>query len=333
MATALVTGAAGFIGAYLSRALLDRGHTVIGIDNLNDYYDPKLKRDRLEAFCDHDQFQFHELDLVDQSGLNSLFENQAPEYVFNLAAQAGVRYSIDYPHPYVQSNVVGFLNILEGCRNHQVKHLIFASSSSIYGANSVTPFTETAAVDHPLSLYAATKRANELMAHSYAHLYGLACTGLRLFTVYGPWGRPDMAPILFTRAMLENRSIQVFNGGDMLRDFTYIDDIVDGIVKAANKPPVALQQPVQYRPDNSHAPFRFFNIGHNKPTPLMAFIRCIEKHVGSEAKLVFKGMQAGDMQATYADTHSASDQLGFESPTGLDQGVERLVSWCREYYC
>ena len=332
MATALVTGAAGFVGAYLSCALLDRGHTVVGLDNLNDYYDPQLKRDRLDAFCDHTRFEFHQLDLVDQPGVEALFGKSAPDYVFNLAAQAGVRYSIEHPQPYAQSNVVGFLNILEGCRNHQVKHLIFASSSSVYGANSVTPFAESAAVDHPLSLYAATKRANELMAHSYSHLYGLACTGLRLFTVYGPWGRPDMAPILFTRAMLENRSIEVFNGGDMLRDFTYIDDIVGGIVKVANQAPESQHDSIHYRPDCSHAPFRVFNIGHSQPTPLMDFIRSIERHVGTEAKLVFKGMQAGDMQATYADTRSATEVLGFSSPTGLDQGVERLVSWCRDYY-
>jgi UDP-glucuronate 4-epimerase len=330
MATTIVTGAAGFVGAYLSKALLDRGHQVVGVDNLNDYYDPGLKRDRLEAFCDHPEFQFQHLDISDSDALEKLFAGTTPEFVFNMAAQAGVRHSIEHPHPYAQSNLVGFLNVLEGCRHHHVKHLIYASSSSVYGANAITPFAESAPVDHPLSLYAATKRANELMAHSYSHLYKLPCTGLRLFTVYGPWGRPDMAPILFTRAMMEGRTIEVFNGGDMLRDFTYIDDIIGGILKVANRIPESSPDRAD-RPDRSHAPFRVYNLGHNHPTPLMDFIHSIEKHVGVEAKLVYKGMQPGDMQATYADSRSASENLGFDSPTHLDDGVAALVAWCSRY--
>lgn len=330
----LVTGAAGFIGMHTSERLLARGDEVVGLDNLNDYYDPGLKESRLARLRPHPAFRFVKLDVADRPGVERLFAAEKFERVIHLAAQAGVRYSIQNPHAYVDSNLVGFVNILEGCRHHQVQHLVYASSSSVYGGNTKMPFSEHDSVDHPVSLYAATKKANELMAHTYSHLYALPTTGLRFFTVYGPWGRPDMALFLFTKAILEGRPIDVFNHGKMKRDFTYVDDIVEGVIRtvdhvAAPDPAFSSDQP---DPGRSHAPFRVFNIGNHHPVELMAFIEAIESALGTKATKNFLPMQDGDVPATYADTRELNAWTGFAPATSVGDGVGRFVAWYRAYY-
>lgn len=333
----LVTGAAGFIGMHVSQALLARGDTVIGLDNLNDYYDPQLKRDRvaaLQAGPDSARFQFAKADLVDMAGLNALFDAHGFDGVVHLAAQAGVRYSLTHPHAYAQSNLVGFVNMLEACRHHRTAHLVYASSSSVYGGNTRMPFSENDAVDHPVSLYAATKKANELMAHTYSHLYGLPTTGLRFFTVYGPWGRPDMAPMLFTRAILAGEPIKVFNHGKMQRDFTYIDDIVAGVVATLDRTPVADDTFDRAAPQasGSWAPYKVFNIGHSEPVQLMDFIRTLEDALGVKAQLDLQPMAPGDVPATYADVSALQTWTGVAPHTGLSEGIARFVAWYRQYY-
>lgn len=319
----LVTGAAGFIGAATVLRLLERGDSVVGLDNLNDYYDPALKQARLDRLALHAGFRFVDLDLANRDGMAKLFAAEQFDRVVHLGAQAGVRYSLQNPHAYVDSNLVGFVNVLEGCRHNGVQHLVYASSSSVYGGNTKMPFSEADNVDHPVSLYAATKKANELMAHSYSHLYGLATTGLRFFTVYGPWGRPDMAPILFTKAILAGEPIKVFNHGRMLRDFTYIDDIVEGVLRVLDK--VAT-------PVDSSAPYRVFNIGNNQPVPLLDFIACLESALGVQAQKILLPMQDGDVPATYADTQALAAWVGFAPFTPLEQGVRSFVDWYRGYY-
>ena len=333
----LVTGAAGFIGMHVSQALLQRGDTVIGLDNLNDYYDPQLKRDRvacLEDGPDAARFRFVEADLADMAGLNSLFGAEGFDGVVHLAAQAGVRYSLTHPHAYSQSNLVGFVNMLEACRHHRPAHLVYASSSSVYGGNTRMPFSENDAVDHPVSLYAATKKANELMAHTYSHLYGLPTTGLRFFTVYGPWGRPDMAPMLFARAMLAGEPIKVFNHGKMQRDFTYIDDIVAGVVATLDRPPVADEAFDRAAPQasGSWAPYKVFNIGHSEPVQLMDFIRTLEAALGVTAQLDLQPMAPGDVPATYANVSALQAWTGVAPHTGLAEGIGRFVAWYRQYH-
>ncbi|MDQ7989792.1 MAG: NAD-dependent epimerase [Candidatus Dactylopiibacterium sp.] len=330
----LVTGAAGFIGMHTAQRLLARGDEVVGIDNLNDYYDPRLKRDRLDRLAPHARFRFIELDLADRAGIERLFAEEGFHRVVHLGAQAGVRYSLQNPHAYVDSNLVGFVNILEGCRHHRVEHLVYASSSSVYGGNEKTPFSEQDAVDHPVSLYAATKKANELMAHTYSHLYGIPTTGLRFFTVYGPWGRPDMAPWLFTSAILEGRPIKVFNHGQMLRDFTYIDDIVEGVVRSLDRPaePDAGYDGKAPNPATSRAPYRVFNIGNQAPVPLMDFIAALEAALGKTAEKEFLPMQAGDVPVTSSDVSALTAWTGFTPGTPLAEGVERFVEWYREYH-
>lgn len=330
----LVTGAAGFIGFSLARRLLSHGHTVVGLDNVNDYYDVNLKRDRLKRLQEHARFQFHQLSLEDRAAMENLFRQNRFDVVVNLAAQAGVRYSLTNPHAYVDSNVAGFLNVLEGCRHQGVEHLVFASSSSVYGANITMPFSVHQNVDHPLSMYAATKKANELMAHTYAHLFGLPCTGLRFFTVYGPWGRPDMALFLFTSAILEGRPIQVFNHGKMKRDFTYIDDIVEGVFKVMARPPQPDPAWSGSAPDpgTSSAPYRIYNIGNNQPVELLKFIGVLEECLGMEAKKDFLPMQAGDVPATYADIDDLTSDFDFRPQTSVREGISRFVQWYREYY-
>ena len=330
----LVTGAAGFIGSTVSHRLLARGNEVVGLDNLNDYYDVRLKHDRLARLTPHERFRFVKLDVADRPGMERLFAEQKFDRVIHLAAQAGVRYSLLNPHSYVDSNVVGFMNILEGCRHHGVQHLVYASSSSVYGGNTRMPFSEHDAVDHPVSMYAATKKANELMAHTYSHLFGLPTTGLRFFTVYGPWGRPDMALFLFTKAILEDRPIDVFNHGRMQRDFTYVDDIAEGVVRVLDR--TAAADPA-YRSDTpdpatSHAPFRIFNIGNHDPVPLMDFIGEIERALGREARKNFLPLQDGDVPATYADVDALKDWVGFAPATDIRTGIGRFVAWYREYY-
>lgn len=330
----LVTGAAGFIGMHTSERLLARGDEVIGLDNLNDYYDPRLKEDRLARLAPHANFRFVKLDVADRAGMARLFAEEGFDRVIHLAAQAGVRYSLQNPHAYVDSNLVGFMNILEGCRHGQVGHLVYASSSSVYGGNTLMPFSEHHSVDHPVSLYAATKKANELMAHTYSHLYGLPTTGLRFFTVYGPWGRPDMALFLFTRAILEGRPIDVFNHGRMRRDFTYIDDIVEGVLRTLDRVAEADPGFDADRPDpgRSNAPYRVFNIGNHQPVELMAFIEAIEEALGRKAKKNFLPLQDGDVPATYADTTELNAWTGFAPATPVAEGVRRFVAWYRAYY-
>ncbi|AJY68479.1 NAD-dependent epimerase [Geobacter sulfurreducens] len=334
MASILVTGAAGFIGFHLTKRLLDRGDRVVGFDNLNDYYDVNLKLDRLRQLEGREGFSFVRASLADRPVLADLFAGQRFDVVVNLAAQAGVRYSITNPHAYVDSNLVGFINILEGCRHHGVKHLVYASSSSVYGANTAMPFSIHHNVDHPVSLYAATKKANELMAHTYSSLYGLPTTGLRFFTVYGPWGRPDMALFLFTKAILEGRPIDVYNFGKMQRDFTYVDDIVEGVTRVMDRTPEPNPAWSGARPDpgTSYAPYRIYNIGNNNPVELLAFIEAIEQNLGITAQKNLLPLQAGDVPATYADVDDLMNDVGFKPATPIGEGIERFVEWYRGYY-
>lgn len=329
----LVTGTAGFIGFHLAKRLLQQGDQVVGIDNINDYYDPQLKTDRLREI-ESTNFEFVKLDIADKPGMAELFKKQQFDVVVNLAAQAGVRYSLTNPYAYIESNISGFTNILEGCRHHQVKHLVFASSSSVYGANTNMPFSVHQNVDHPMSLYAATKKANELMAHTYASLYGLPVTGLRFFTVYGPWGRPDMALFLFTRAILADEPIDVFNYGKMLRDFTYIDDIVEGVVRVIERIPEGNQNWRSDNPDpaTSYAPYKIFNIGNNNPVELLSFIGAIEEALGKKAKKNMMPIQPGDVPATYADIDDLMQAVGFRPGTPLKIGIKRFIDWYINYY-
>ena len=330
----LVTGAAGFIGMHVTERLLAAGHEVTGIDNLNDYYDVRLKEARLARLRKHAGFQFRKLDIADEEGVRSLFAQARFARVIHLAAQAGVRYSLQNPQAYVRSNLAGFVNILEGCRHNQVEHLVYASSSSVYGANTHMPFSVHDNVDHPVSLYAATKKSNELMAHTYSHLYGLPTTGLRFFTVYGPWGRPDMSPSLFTGAILEGRAIDVFNEGKMQRDFTYIDDIVEGVVRVLDR--VSVPDPAFDRaapdPASSYAPYHLYNIGNHEPVELMAFIETIEDALGKKAAKNMLPMQDGDVPATYADIEGLTAAVGFAPSTPLKEGVAKFVAWYKGYY-
>lgn len=334
MAKYLVTGSAGFIGFHLSKVLLDRGHQVVGLDNLNDYYSVQLKRDRLAHLQGRDGFTFHEIDLADGKAVAALFSDEAFDIVLNMAAQAGVRYSLINPESYVNSNLVGFLHILEGCRHHNVKHLVYASSSSVYGANTKMPFSVHHNVDHPVSLYAASKKANELMAHTYSHLYGLPTTGLRFFTVYGPWGRPDMALYKFTEAILAGRPIDVYNHGKMKRDFTYIDDIVEGVLRTAEHIPTGCAEWSGDDPDpgTSRAPYRIYNIGNHQPVELEYFIEVLERCLGREAKKNLLPMQPGDVPATYADVDDLMADVGFGPATPIEEGIARFVQWYREYH-
>lgn len=330
----LVTGCAGFIGMHTCLRLLDRGDQVIGIDNLNDYYDVHLKEDRLARLSEVDGFTFHKLDITDQLGVAALFLDAGIQSVVHLAAQAGVRYSLKNPQVYIQSNLLGFTNILEGCRNHQIGHLVFASSSSVYGANTVIPFSEHQNVDHPVSLYAATKKAGELIAHSYSHLYGLPVTCLRFFTVYGPWGRPDMAPFLFTKAILEGLPIDVFNYGKMQRDFTYVDDIVEGAVRVLDHPATARDDFDRSAPDpsTSYAPYCVYNIGNHQPVELLKFIETIESALGKKAIKNMLPMQAGDVVTTFAEISSLRKAIDFQPSTSLQVGIDKFVAWYVEYY-
>jgi UDP-glucuronate 4-epimerase len=314
--------------------LLADGHEVVGLDNINDYYDVLLKQARLSHIGNPSQFYFHKLDLADCDGITSLFSETRPEIVVNLAAQAGVRYSLENPHSYIDSNLVGFANILEACRHFEVGHLVYASSSSVYGLNEETPFNEGQNTDHPLALYGATKKANELLAHSYSHLFGIPTTGLRFFTVYGPWGRPDMAPMLFTDAILNHRPIKVFNHGQMKRDLTYIDDIVEGVVRTAIKPAISDADFDTAAPNSasSKAPFRVFNIGNGKPVPLMDFINALEMALGEAAEKVFVEMQPGDVKETYADTMRLKDWVGYQPKTDINRGVETFIEWYLSYF-
>jgi len=330
----LVTGVAGFIGFFVTRKLLEQGHEVVGLDIVNDYYDVRLKEARLAQLEGSPGYRFVKLDLVDQKGMQELFEAEQFDRVINLAAQAGVRYSLVNPHAYIDSNLVGFINILEGCRHNKVEHLVYASSSSVYGGNTKMPFSVHDSVDHPVSLYAATKKANELMAHSYSSLYDLPTTGLRFFTVYGPWGRPDMALFLFSKAIMEGRPIDVFNGGKMRRDFTYIDDIVEGIVRVAANVPAADPDWQADEPDpaTSFAPYRVYNIGNNQPVELMYLIEVLEKCLGRTAEKNFLPMQPGDVPATYADVDALMNDVGFSPNTSIEDGVARFADWFCEFY-
>jgi len=330
----ILTGVAGFIGAKTASRLLDEGHEVIGVDNLNDYYDPQLKEDRLNLLSPRKGFRFVKQDVADGEALIGLTAEQSPERFIHLAAQAGVRYSIENPMAYVNANLVGFANVLEACRQNGIPYLVYASSSSVYGNNPQTPFSEHDGVDHPLSLYAASKRANELMAHSYSHLYGMPVTGLRFFTVYGPWGRPDMAPIKFARAIVAGESIPVFNHGNHQRDFTFIDDIVDGVLKVACSAPVEPATGAQpgLDPALSPAPFRIYNIGNGKPVQLMDFIAALEKYLGKKAQLEMLPAQAGDVLDTWADCGDLQRDFGYRPDTSLDEGIQVFVRWFRDYY-
>jgi UDP-glucuronate 4-epimerase len=334
MAKILVTGAAGFIGYHTSERLLARGDEVVGLDNVNDYYDPTLKEARLARIAGHPGFRFFRMELADRDGLERLFREERFDRVIHLAAQAGVRYSITNPHAYIDSNLIGFLNILEGCRHHGVQHLTYASSSSVYGANTAMPFSVHHNVDHPVSLYAATKKANELMAHTYSHLYGLPTTGLRFFTVYGPWGRPDMAMFLFTKAILDGNPIDVFNHGRMQRDFTYIDDIVEGVIRTSDHTAEPNGQWNSDAPDpaTSKAPYRIYNIGNNNPVELMHLIETIERALGRVAQKRMLPLQAGDVPATYANVDALVRDVGFAPQTPIETGVANFVAWYRSYF-
>lgn len=334
MKTILVTGAAGFIGFHLCQRLLHRGDKVIGLDNLNDYYDVFLKQDRLTQLQHLPGFSFHKLDLANQEDISQLFAEQHFDGVVNLAAQVGVRYSVKNPQAYVNSNLVGFVNVLEGCRHSGVQHLVFASSSSVYGANTKIPFSVGDNVDHPLSIYGASKKANELMAHTYSHLYGLPTTGLRFFTVYGSWGRPDMAPFLFTKAILEGQPINVFNYGKMQRDFTYVDDIVEGVVRVLDKipEPNPTWSGASPDPSSSKAPYKLYNIGNNQPIELMHFIEVLEDCIGKKAQKTMLPLQPGDVLATYADVDNLVKDVGFKPNTSIEKGIESFVAWYRDYY-
>lgn len=329
----LLTGAAGFIGMHTALRLLARGDEVVGIDNLNDYYDVNLKLARLDRLLPQQKFRFIKMDVADIRGMAELFAKEGFQRVIHLAAQAGVRYSLINPHAYIQSNMVGFTNILEGCRHAKVEHLVYASSSSVYGGNTKLPFSEHDNIDHPVSLYAATKKSNELMAHTYSHLFSLPTTGLRFFTVYGPWGRPDMALFLFTKAILEDKPIDVFNHGNMMRDFTYIDDIVEGVLRLLDKPATANPSFDSDNPDpgTSNAPYRVFNIGNNQPVKLMEYIEALEAALGKTAEKNFLPMQPGDVPATYADTTELDGWSGFKPNTSVREGVARFVAWYQAY--
>jgi len=332
--TILVTGSAGFIGSELTLKLLSRGDTVVGIDNHNDYYDPAIKEARLDRFIDNPNYTHIRADLTDHQAIEGMFTNYKPERVVNLAAQAGVRYSIENPLAYINSNIVGFAHILEGCRHNDVEHLVYASTSSVYGANTSMPFSVHQNVDHPLSVYSASKKSNELMAHTYSHLYGLPTTGLRFFTVYGPWGRPDMALFLFTKAILSNKKIQVFNHGKHRRDFTYIDDIVEGIIRTLDTPATSNLEWNSDQPDpgSSNAPWRVYNIGNNKPVELMDYIAALEKALGKTAEKEFLPLQAGDVPATYANVDDLVEQFDYKPSTSVEEGINRFVSWYRDYF-
>lgn len=330
----LITGCAGFIGFHLSHRLLSGNHTVVGIDNLNDYYEVSLKKARLDILKKYENFSFFKASLEDQNVISKLFSSHSISSVINLAAQAGVRYSLKNPRTYIDSNIVGFLNILEACRHHKVEHLIYASSSSVYGANTKMPFSVHQNVDHPVSLYGATKKANELMAHTYSHLFGLRTTGLRFFTVYGPWGRPDMALFLFTKAILDGNPIKVFNNGKMKRDFTYIDDIVEGVVRLINKKPEPNPNWDGDKPDpgTSYAPYKIYNIGNNQPVELLSFINILEEKLGEKALKEFMPLQPGDVPATYADVDDLMRDVGFRPKTTIEDGIEKFVKWYKDYY-
>ncbi|MDH5456553.1 MAG: NAD-dependent epimerase [Gammaproteobacteria bacterium] len=330
----LVTGAAGFIGFHTSKLLLERGDTVVGLDNFNDYYDVRLKESRAKVLADFDGFRMARIDLADRDAMEALFAEEQFDKVINLAAQAGVRYSIENPHSYIDSNIVGFLNILEGCRHHNVQHLTYASSSSVYGANTAMPFSVHQNVDHPLALYGATKKANELMAHTYSNLYNLPTTGLRFFTVYGPWGRPDMALFLFTRAIIQGKPIDVFNYGKHKRDFTYIDDIVEGVIRTSDKTatPNEHWDPANPDPGTSRAPYRLYNIGNQQPVELMDYIGAIEKYLGKTAQKNLLPLQPGDVPDTWADTQALADDVGYQPSTPIETGVKNFVEWYLEFY-
>lgn len=330
----LITGVAGFIGFHLSKKLLDESYEVVGIDNLNSYYDSNLKKSRIKQLNHYKNFIFYLKDLKDKEEIAKLFESSQPTHVIHLAAQAGVRYSIENPDAYVESNLVGFMNILEACRNYPVEHLIYASSSSVYGGNKVAPFSTNHNVDHPVSLYAATKKSNELMAHTYSHLYGIPTTGLRFFTVYGPYGRPDMAYFSFTKDILAGNPIKVFNHGKMERDFTYIDDIVEGIAKLIEKAPTANKDWDESKDDisSSFAPYKIYNIGNNNPVPLMRFINALESALGKEAEKIFVDMQPGDVLRTYADVTDLERDISFKPSTSIEDGLQKFVDWYIEYY-
>ncbi|WP_021024233.1 NAD-dependent epimerase [Salinivibrio costicola] len=330
----LVTGVAGFIGSAVAQKLLAQGHQVVGVDNLNDYYDVSLKQARLDTIP-QTGFTFVTLDIADRDAVAALFAAHTFNRVIHLAAQAGVRYSLENPHAYADSNLVGHLNILEGCRHHQVEHLVYASSSSVYGLNAKVPFETSHSVDHPVSLYAATKKSNELMAHSYSHLYNIPTTGLRFFTVYGPWGRPDMAPFIFTKKILDGETIDINNHGDMWRDFTYVDDIVEGVVRIADVVPARDDDWTVEggSPASSSAPYAVYNIGHGSPINLMDFIQAIESELGIEATKNFRGMQPGDVYQTYADTQNLFAATGYQPKVGVKEGVARFVAWYKDFYC
>ncbi|MGF3215087.1 NAD-dependent epimerase [Facklamia sp. P12945] len=330
----LITGAAGFIGFHLSKELLKESHEVIGIDNLNTYYDPAIKESRLDILNKYENFKFHKVDLKDKDAVDEIFKIYKPTHVINLAAQAGVRYSIENPYAYVDSNLIGFVNILEACRNYPVDHLMYASSSSVYGGNKIAPFSTNHNVDHPVSLYAATKKSNELMAHTYSHLYGIPTTGLRFFTVYGPYGRPDMAYFSFTKDILAGKPIKVFNHGKMERDFTYIDDIVEGVVKLIEKVPTANKEWNESKDDlsTSFAPYKIYNIGNNNPVQLMRFINALESALGLEAEKNYMEMQPGDVLRTYADVSDLEKDINFKPSTSIEEGLTKFVKWYKDYY-